>query len=71
MRNRILGAIGILWGGLMTFHWLAGGAGRTAAQANVAYATGYVAGQWIGHLFGVALLLAGIYYFFKKAKPSS
>jgi len=58
-KNRILGLIGVLWGGGMLLARLA--RGSSAAAANEAYATG----QTIGLVFGALLLLVGLYYLIK------
>jgi hypothetical protein len=58
-KNRILGAIGVLWGGGMLLARLARGAGDAAA--NEAYA----AGQMVGLIFGALLFLVGLYYLIK------
>jgi hypothetical protein len=70
MRNKIFGAIGILWGGFMTIHWLMGKTTSATLQADAAYTTGYMVGQWAAHIFGLVLLIAGIYYLFKKPKSA-
>lgn len=57
MRNRISGVIGILWGGGIVVSRL-----LSDAPAEGAYRTGQTAAL----LFGVVLLGAGLYYFFKK-----
>lgn len=59
MRNKIFGSIGILWGGAIVLRWLLT---DTPVSGNSAYETGQTAAV----IFGVALLLAGLYYFFKK-----
>ena len=61
MRNKIFGAIGILWGGGLVFRWLFGG---STASANDAYQSG----QNAAVMFGLLMLCAGLYYFFKKPK---
>lgn len=57
-KNRILGVIGVLWGGGMLLARLARG-GDVAA--NEAFATG----QTIGLVFGALLALVGLYYLIK------
>ena len=59
MRNRILGGIGILWGGVIVFRWL-------FTDSPVSENTAYQSGQSAGIILGIALLVAGFYYFFKK-----
>jgi hypothetical protein len=55
MRNRILGAIGVIWGGLILLGRLIGGSPEEGAGA-------YAAGQMTGVVFGVLLLVVGLYY---------
>ena len=55
MRNRILGAIGVIWGGLILLGRLIGGGPEDGAGA-------YAAGQMTGVVFGVLLLVVGLYY---------
>lgn len=58
MRNKISGGIGILWGGAILLNWLISGSpGGSAA---------YEGGRATAALFGLVLLGAGLYYFFKK-----
>ncbi|MCH6483265.1 LPXTG cell wall anchor domain-containing protein [Pseudoxanthomonas sp. LH2527] len=57
MRNKISGLIGILWGGGIVVSRL-----LSESPASGAYQTGQTAGL----AFGVVLLGAGLYYFFKK-----
>ena len=64
MRNKISGAIGVIWGSLILFNGLS----SPASEAGV---SAYRAGQMIAMLFGVLLVVAGIYYFFKKPTPKS
>lgn len=61
MRNKIVGAIGILWGGAIVAHRLIAG---PSAQGSSAYQMG----QSLAVLLGAAMLAAGLYYFFGKAK---
>lgn len=58
MRNKISGAIGIIWGGAIVFKGITSGA--------PAGSSAYQGGQTAALLFGVVLLCAGFYYFFKK-----
>ena len=58
MRNKIFGSVGALWGGAI----LANGILGQASQGSEAYQ----AGQTGAFVFGGLMLLAGIYYFFKK-----
>jgi heme A synthase len=54
MRNRILGAIGVLWGGMALLNWFRG----DRSHGTGAYAVGYSAGV----IFGALLFLVGGYY---------
>jgi len=62
MKNKILGWIGVVWGGLVLLSGLAkmssGGTGEGA----------YGAGQFTGVIFGGLLCLAGVYTLRKKPK---
>jgi hypothetical protein len=60
MRNRILGAIGVIWGGLMLVSALL----RGGPQGSGAYA----AGQTAGLVFAVLLVLVGSYYLIKGGR---
>lgn len=63
MRNRIFGAIGIIWGGgIIVSAFMRGG-----PQGQGAYA----AGQLGGFLFGGLLLAAGLYALFKSSRPNA
>ncbi|MEM7359894.1 MAG: hypothetical protein AAF431_12410 [Pseudomonadota bacterium] len=58
MRNKIMGAIGAIWGALIVANGILGErAGGSSA---------YEAGQGIGIALGAIMLFAGLYYFFKK-----
>jgi len=59
MRNKIFGAIGIIWGGLIIGNKIVGN--NPAGSSDT-----YQAGQTGAVIFGVILLIAGLYYFFKK-----
>ena len=59
MRNKISGAIGVIWGSLILFNGLA-----SPAQGSAAYQGGHTAAL----MFGALLVAAGLYYFFKKPK---
>jgi hypothetical protein len=64
MRNRIMGAIGILWGGsLLLFKLLGGG----QPQGSGAYG----AGQTGGLIFGALLMAVGMYCFVKSLSKST
>ena len=57
MSNRIVGAIGVLWGGgILASHFL-----REQPQGQGAYAQG----QTFGLVFGLLLFAAGLYYLVK------
>jgi hypothetical protein len=58
MRNKIFGGIGILWGVGTLISLLTR---SSAASGNSAYQAGHAAGT----LFGLAMLVVGIYYFRK------
>lgn len=62
MRNKISGAVGVIWGSLILFNGLA-----SPAQGSAAYQGGHTAAL----VFGVLLVAAGLYYFFKKPKPKA
>lgn len=53
------GGIGILWGGALLFRWFASGASDAGSSA-------YQAGQSTAVIFGALMLVAGLYYFFRK-----
>ena len=55
MRNRILGVIGVVWGGLILLGRLIGGSPEEGAGA-------YGAGQMTGLVFAGLLVVVGIYY---------
>jgi len=62
MRNRILGAIGVVWGVLI----LVGGLRSDSVPAgNPAYQGGYRVGTYASLAFGAALAVAGLYYLIK------
>ena len=61
MRNRIFGAIGIIWGGGILISMFL----RGVPQGRGAYA----AGSYGGLVLGALLLIAGLYAFFKPGKP--
>lgn len=62
-RNRILGAIGVIWGlGVIIYYFL----GTNNAGSNGAYAQGQMAGL----IFGIVLLLAGLYAFISGGRKS-
>ena len=67
MRNRILGAIGVLWGGLILL-------GRFGGGRPVDGTGAYAGGQMIGLAFAVLLLVVGLYYLIRgggSARPKS
>jgi hypothetical protein len=57
MRNWILGAIGVVWGGFITLNLLR--VGITPGDP------GYVTGQYVGGGFGILMLASGLYYLIK------
>jgi hypothetical protein len=59
MRNRIVGAIGVLWGGGMLYQGLTKGVSGQGA---------YAAGQTAAYVFGALMLIVGIYYFLKGGR---
>lgn len=61
MRNKIFGAIGTVWGGLIVARWLFA---DTPTSGNAAYQSG----QSGAVVFGVLMLLVGLYYFFKEPR---
>ena len=66
MRNRILGAIGVVWGGLILLRRLTSG---PPVDGNGPYASG----QMIGLVFAALLVLVGLYYLVKgggSARPA-
>jgi len=63
VRNKILGGIGVLWGGAIVVAQVLG----QESQGSEAYQTGQTAAL----VFGVLMFAAGLYYFFKKPKSSN
>lgn len=59
MRNKIFGAIGALWGGSIVLNWL-------VSDRPVNVNANYQAGLDAAVVFGCLMMLAGIYYFFKR-----
>lgn len=57
MRDKIIGAIGVLWGGGMLMRWL-----MTGPPAGVG---GYEGGQTAVAFLGAVMVVAGLYRFFK------
>ena len=57
MRDKIIGAIGVLWGGGMLVRWL-----MTGPPAGVG---GYEGGQTAVAFLGAVMVVAGLYRFFK------
>lgn len=55
MRNRIFGAIGVLWGGLILL-------GRVASDRPVDGSAAYAAGQMAGLIFAGLLVVVGLFY---------
>ncbi len=59
MRNRIFGAIGVLWGGAILFRWLTSGNPTGGSSA-------YQAGQSGAVIFGALMFAVGMYYVLRK-----
>jgi hypothetical protein len=57
MKNRLLGLIGILWGGFLLFNWLTG----NIVQGEGAYSAGQVGAVLFGALFSIG----GMYFFIR------
>ncbi|HMK14582.1 MAG TPA: hypothetical protein VK460_06170 [Burkholderiales bacterium] len=64
MRNKIFGGIGILWGGAIVVRWVISGVSESGSAA-------YQGGEYAAVVFGALMLLAGLYYFFKKSPNKS
>jgi hypothetical protein len=62
MRNMIMGGIGVLWGGAILLYTMLGD--RPQGQGA------YGAGQMAGTIFGLLLLLAGLYYLIQGLRSS-
>lgn len=62
VRNKIFGAIGVIWGALILYNGLSSPASEAGSEA-------YKNGQTGALIFGAVLLVIGLYYFFKKPKP--
>lgn len=60
MKNKFVGAIGIFWGGALVARWFLAEAGPVVDAA-------YQTGQNVAAAFGVIILLAGLYYFFRQS----
>jgi len=63
MRNKIFGAIGIIWGGAILLNWLMSNASTTGSAA-------YQGGHSAAVVFGAVMFCAGLYYFFKKPRQT-
>lgn len=59
MKNKILGIIGIIWGGGIVLRWMLA---DTTSSGNPAYDAGYSTAV----IFGAVLLIVGLYYVFRK-----
>jgi hypothetical protein len=59
VRNKLFGTIGVIWGGAM----LVSAYSRGAPEGEGAFA----AGQTIGIVFAVLLIVIGAYYFMKRS----
>lgn len=64
MIRKILGAVGLLWGGAIIYKFVS--AGGMAATGTSAYAQGQQAGQMLGMVFAICLVLAGAYALFSE-----
>lgn len=62
MRNRVFGAIGVIWGGIVLLSVFTRG-GPSGGGA-------YGAGQSAGLVFGALLFIAGLYYLVKGGGSS-
>ncbi len=62
MKNKILGTIGILWGGAIVGRWLLG-------SPQISNSPSYQSGQIVGLVWGFLMLGVGSYYVFKKNRP--
>ena len=63
MRQRVLGGIGVLWGGLILLNRLFGAAPPSGSGA-------YSAGQNAALVFAVLLFAVGLYYLLRKPSGS-
>jgi hypothetical protein len=64
VRNKIFGAIGVIWGALILYNGLSSRASEAGSEA-------YKSGQTAALFFGAILVVLGLYYFFKKPKPKA
>lgn len=64
MRQRIVGGIGVVWGGLILMNRLLSGGPAPGNRS-------YVAGQNVALAFGVLLFAVGLYYVLKKPSRSA
>jgi len=63
LRNRILGAIAVIWGSLILMARLGGGDPVDGAGA-------YAAGQMTGLVFAVVLVVVGLYYLIRSSRST-
>jgi hypothetical protein len=63
MRNRIWGLIGILWGGTIVLRRL------FADSPSTDQGGAYGAGQIVGVMLGMVMVLIGCYYLLEKRSP--
>jgi len=63
LRNRILGAIAVIWGSLILVGRLGGGDPVVGAGA-------YAAGQMTGLVFAVLLVVVGLYYLTRSSRST-
>jgi len=61
MRNRIFGAIGVIWGGGVLLSYFIGARGAEGSNS-------YTGGQVTGLIFGGLLSVAGLFYLVKGSK---
>ena len=61
MRNKIFGAIGLIWGGGILVSTFFAGGGTAGSDA-------YAAGHTAGVIFGALLFIVGGYYLFRRAR---
>jgi LPXTG-motif cell wall-anchored protein len=67
VRDKISGAIGVIWGGIIMFRWFTGGVSH-AGMGSTAFRDGYESGQSVAVVFGAILFLAGVYFLFRKKR---
>ena len=65
MRNKIVGGIGVVWGGAVVV------SGLLRGQAESTGSSAYQTGQMTGLIFGGLLFVMGLYYLLKGGKKSA